>query len=392
MISSMLTPVHVLAFEDIDAYQLHQILGNCVGRFSDLAVAVVRDDAPIPRRDELIDGLRNYCEVATFENVRPNPTCADIMEMFCTPTFRQADVVLAIGGGSVLDSAKALAMLATNGGELESYLGNRPRLSVTKKSLPLVLLPTTAGTGSEVTKVGVYSSDSGRKYTLGSPLMSAHTALLVGSFIDSVPGKLCASTGLDALDHALESIWNKNATDVTRRAAEDAAVEVLTWLPQLYQSVMDGKTDRFVQQKMLQASCMAGIAFSITGTAAGHAISFVLSEDWHVPHGMACAFTLLEVFDMAKDEPETGASLARIGRHFHPELKKQEELVDALRGQIAAHIQEMRIPRTFKELSVELSAEEIPRRFERSFSDPKMHNQKPEFSPDRLYAMLENKL
>lgn len=272
MINSMLTPVHVLAFEDVEAFQLHQILGNAAGRFSDLTVALVRDNAPIPHRDTLIESLGDYCAVVSFDKVRPNPSCSDIMEMFDAPGFKKADVVLAIGGGSVLDSAKALAMLATNGGELEQYLGNQPQRSVTEKALPLVLLPTTAGTGSEVTKVGVYTSDSGRKYTLGSPLMLAHTALLVGSFIDTVPPALCASTGLDALDHALESIWNKNATDITRRAAEDAAIEVLTWLPRLYRAASEKKVDRLVQQKMLQASCMAGIAFSITGTAAGHAI------------------------------------------------------------------------------------------------------------------------
>ncbi|MDY4610314.1 MAG: iron-containing alcohol dehydrogenase [Sphaerochaetaceae bacterium] len=392
MISGTLTPVHVLSFEDIDAYRLHQILGNAAGRLQNLTVALVRDDAPIPRRDELINGLREYCAVTTFNKVRPNPTCADIMEMFGSSAFRKADVVLAIGGGSVMDSAKALAMLATNGGELEQYLGNQPQRGIVEKSLPLVLIPTTAGTGSEVTKVGVYSSESGRKHTLGSPSMLAHTALLVGSFIDTVPAKLCASTGLDALDHALESIWNKNATDITRRAAEDAAVEVLTWLPKLYQATQNGNADRLTQQKMLQASCMAGIAFSITGTAAGHAISFILSEDWHVPHGMACAFTLMEIFDIAMEDPATRTSLARISGHFHPELKEQGELIATLRGQIASLMREMKIPRTFQELSVELSPDEIPSRFERSFFDPKMHNQKPAISPDRLYALLVGKL
>lgn len=392
MINSMLTPVHVLAFEDVEAFQLHQILGNAAGRFSDLTVALVRDNAPIPHRDTLIESLGDYCAVVSFDKVRPNPSCSDIMEMFDAPGFKKADVVLAIGGGSVLDSAKALAMLATNGGELEQYLGNQPQRSVTEKALPLVLLPTTAGTGSEVTKVGVYTSDSGRKYTLGSPLMLAHTALLVGSFIDTVPPALCASTGLDALDHALESIWNKNATDITRRAAEDAAIEVLTWLPRLYRAASEKKVDRLVQQKMLQASCMAGIAFSITGTAAGHAISFILSEDWHVPHGIACAFTLLEVFDIARQDAATHASLARISSRFHPEIENPEALVEVLRIQIARHMEKMRIPRTFSELSVEVTSGEIQKRFERSFSDPKMHNQKPAITPRQLYSLLEGKL
>lgn len=392
MISSMLTPVHVLTFEDIGVSELYQIVGNAAGKLRDISLAVICDKAPIPRRDRLIKELSVYCTVHVFDNVQPNPLCKDIMDMFQDAAFSRIDAILAIGGGSVLDSAKALAMLATNGGELEDYLGTSPIRMITERSLPLILVPTTAGTGSEVTKVGVYSSQTGRKYTLGSPKMLAHTALLIGSFIDTAPSALCASTGLDALDHALESIWNKNATDITRRAAEDAAVEVLTWLPQLYQAKSNKIIDRNIQLHMLRAACMAGIAFSITGTAAGHAISFILSEDWHIPHGMACAFTLLEIFDIARTDNGTKESLARISGHFHPELQETEELITALRSLIQNSMRRMEIPRNFQELSVTIGPTEIPNRFERAFSDPKMHNQLPEIPPERLYALLEKKL
>lgn len=393
MIGSLLSNVHILSFEDLSKNQLMDILSFAARKREDLRVAIVCDKAPIPKRDELINELKESWSVSVFDNVRPNPLCSDIMEMFATGKFETTDIILSIGGGSVLDSAKALAMLATNKGSLEDYLGNSPSRKITEKSLPLVLIPTTAGTGSEVTKVGVYTDPKGRKYTLGSPLMHAHSALLVGSFLDSIPASLCASTGLDALDHALESIWNKNATAITRLASEQAAIEVLTTLPALHRAIVEKKENRKeLQKQMLTASCLAGISFNITGTASGHAISFILSEEWHVPHGAACAFTLLEIFDWACQEEQNRSSLARISLHFHPELSDERELIASLRSTIASLIKEMNVPQTFRELGVAIQEHEIEMMFKRSFTDPKMHNQLPPMREKSLYEMLGKKL
>ncbi len=393
MISSLLSSVHILQFETLSGKDLFTILSFAAGKQEDLKVAAIFDNGPIPARVSLLADLTKYCTVEYFDSVEPNPKSFDIQKMFADPRFKGADLVLGIGGGSVLDSAKALAMLATNGGTLDEYLGNNPTRKIAKKSLALVLVPTTAGTGSEVTKVGVYSDATGRKHTLGSPLMSAHSALLVGSFLDSIPPSLCAATGLDALDHALESIWNKNATPITRTAAEAAAVAVLTHLPPLYRAIVQKKEDRaLLQKEMLTASAMAGIAFNMTGTAAGHAISFILSEEWHIPHGSACAFSLLEVFDWAVQAQENRRSLARIAKHFHPEATDEQNLVALLREQIASLMTEMKIPRTFKQLGVDLKQEDIKTLFARSFTDPKMHNQEPPMQEEDLYALLGTKL
>ncbi|MDY0287417.1 MAG: iron-containing alcohol dehydrogenase [Sphaerochaeta sp.] len=393
MISSMLSSVHILQFENLSGKDLFQALSFASGKREGLRVAVIFDNAPIPTRKSLLVELEHYCTLLRFDHVEPNPKSSDIQSMFDDPRFKEADLVLGIGGGSVLDSAKALAMLASNGGSLDEYLGNTPKLKIEKKNLPLILIPTTAGTGSEVTKVGVYSDITGRKHTLGSPLMSAHTALLVGSFLDSIPPALCAATGLDALDHALESIWNKNATAITRSAAEDAAVAVLTHLPPLYRAIVQkGEDRRPLQKEMLVASAMAGIAFNMTGTASGHAISFILSEEWHVPHGAACAFTLLEIFDWAVKDQENRTSLARIAKHFHPDTEEEGELVTLLREQIASLMTEMKVPHTFKDLGVDLEQKDIESLFARSFSDPKMHNQLPPMHEKDLYALLSTKL
>ena len=385
MIEALLTPVHILAYDELNAHELRMIASLASGKLDGLTLAVVADNAPIPAKEELIGELGRIATVYRYGNVRPNPTTADIMAMFGDPAFTEIDLIIGIGGGSTLDSAKALAMLATNRGELEEYLGNKPKRTITKTSLPLVLIPTTAGTGSEVTRVGVYTDSTGRKHTLGSPLMMAHTAVLVASLLDSVPPSLCAATGLAALDHALESIWNRNATPVTRMIARGAAIEILETLPRLHRAIKrNDREKRTLTKKMLLASTKAGIAFNLTGTAAGHAISFVLSEEWDVPHGMACAFTLLEIFDWALTDPAVHGELGMIGRHFHPEAD-DERAVAALREDLHALVAELGIPMDFSALAVAPDDLSV---FDRAMDDPKLHNQLPPLSKEDLHKLI----
>jgi alcohol dehydrogenase class IV len=199
------TPVEVYEFERIEAPELFALVTQSAGTAAKpFRMAVVCDKTPIRGRDRLLESLGKLGEIKIFDQVEPNPRTADIMAMLGKADFNSFSAVLGIGGGSVLDSAKALAMLAANGGSLDDYLGASPSKIISKPSLPLTLIPTTAGTGSEVTKVGVYTSKGGRKYTLGSPLMMAKSAVLCGSLLDGIPPALCASTGFDALDHSLE--------------------------------------------------------------------------------------------------------------------------------------------------------------------------------------------
>ncbi|MDR3116057.1 MAG: iron-containing alcohol dehydrogenase [Treponema sp.] len=395
------TPVEIHEFDRIEARELFSIAAAGTGgeHTKSFRMAVVCDTTPIAGRERLLESLGRLCELTIFDRVEPNPRSADIMAMLAKEDFSSFNAVLGIGGGSVLDSAKALAMLASNGGSLDDYLGASPSKVISKPSLPLTLIPTTAGTGSEVTKVGVYTSKEGRKFTLGSPLMTAKSAVLCGSLLEGIPPALCASTGLDALDHALESIWNKNADDTTRQMAGDAAVEVLTWLPVVYKNAVTlkagGTTDREKQhtacRMMLRASCMAGAAFSVTGTAAGHALSFILSEDWHVPHGTACAFTLLDIFDLARAEETVTKSLGQIMKKFDPTVTDGAGQVVVLRNHISSMMDDMNIPRTFRELGIQMWPENINAHFERAFSDPKMGNQIPRATKENIYPLLERK-
>lgn len=393
MISSPLTTVKIVEKTMISSAELLGFAEK-ISNSKKPRIVVVCDNAPIDSKDALIKGLKELCETSVLNRVQPNPLVTDITQMFSNVDDPQ--VVIGIGGGSVLDSAKAISMLCTNGGDLEDYLGSSPCRRIEKPSLPLILMPTTGGTGSEVTKVGVYTSRTGRKYTLGSPLTQASLAILNAQFLLYAPPGLCASTGLDALDHALESIWNKNANTQTISAAQEAAIEVLRFLPRVYKSsqrILNGEKptslDLELRKDMLVASCKAGIAFSVTGTAAGHALSFVLSENWHVPHGTACAFTLPGVFDLAVKNADNVRNLAPIAAYFHPETTDPNALVAYLRKMIETMMDEMKQPRRFSDLNVFMAKKEIDKEFARSFDDPKMHNQLPTATKENIYPILE---
>ena len=397
MLHSILTPVKIIEAQTLDGSTLSTIIRYTTGIGDhQLQIAVIRDDYPMPYRNRIIQELHEDMFVTEFSKVSPNPRCEDIDSIMDEFNLTKYDAIVGIGGGSVLDSAKAVAMLATNGGKLDEYLGANPPRKIEKQGIALILIPTTAGTGSEVTKVGVYTATSGRKYTLGSPLLFARVAVLCGELTSSMPPKLTAAVGFDALDHALESIWNKNATSITRSIATDAAVEVLSVLDAAYDASlrMDNSLpmDAEVRQRMLSASCKAGVAFNMTGTAAGHALSFVLSEEWHIPHGAACAFTLVEIFTLAMQDSINVRTLAEIAKKFFPDEQDNITLCNLLLNKIIAMKSRMQMSEKFSDLGISITIADIPGYFDRAFSDPKMLNQLPSATSENIYPLLQAKL
>ena len=361
-----------------------------------LRVALVRDGRPSAAVDALAEGLRARFDLVVLDKVRPDPLASDVSAMASGCDIGSIEAVVGLGGGSVMDSAKALAMLASNGGSLEDYLGPTPARRIERKGRPLVLVPTTAGTGSEATKVGVYTSPSGRKYTLGSPFLQADAALLSGALAASMPPALAASTGFDALSHALESMWNRNATPLSLEASTRAALMVLEAIGPAYDAAVATASGKPVESHnaialaMLEAASAAGVAFSGTGTALVHALSFVLSEDWHVPHGTACAFTLEDAWRLQRRDPGIAQRLEALASRALPEAPAGKA-ADLLLGHIVAMKQRMGLPSRFVDLGIAIDRAGIVERFARSFDDPKMANSLPAARPEEIYAMLAEK-
>ena len=222
------------------------------------------------------------------------------------------DVVVAVGGGSVIDTAKAL-MVGTADGSFEALIellaSGKP--FVPHRVKPLIAIPTTAGTGSEVTPwATIWDRAAGRKYSLHLPQTWPEAAIVDPELTTSLPAGPTLAAGLDALSHALESIWNVNANPVSDTHAVAAARNVLRTLPAL----MADLTNPSLRARMSLAAAQAGLAFSNTKTALAHSISYDMTLHHGLPHGIACSFTLPMVLGRA-----LGADAARdevLGRVF----------------------------------------------------------------------------
>ena len=223
-------------------------------------------------------------------DVAPNPD----FETLRPQTARFADlgappeVIVAIGGGSVIDSAKVFAAAAGDFGRIQRFL-ERKEGDDALASVPIIAVPTTAGTGSEVTCwATVWDARAGRKYSLARPNLYPEAAIVDPDLTLGKPRRLTVSTGLDALSHALESLWNVNANPVSARFAVDAAREILECLPGLAGDL----GNRDLRTRIARAALFAGLAFSNTKTALAHNLSYPLTLGYGVEHGIACSVTL----------------------------------------------------------------------------------------------------
>ncbi|MDR1224281.1 MAG: iron-containing alcohol dehydrogenase [Tannerella sp.] len=386
MLEQVATSTKIIQTDLLTAQDLDRLIFYCGGEAA--RPCVVMDRHPLPARDGMLAGLRKMRPVELLDQVYPDPKVSDIMEMVEVLRDKGINVIIGIGGGSSLDSAKAVAAVLSNGGHLEDYLGPDPVRRIGKREVKLILIPTTAGTGSEVTRVGVYTSRSGRKYTLGSPLMQADIALLVTEYVRNLPPALTASTSFDALSHALETLWNCNATALSDRIATESAIHLLKWMETAYDSSVSGG-DRG-RAEVLAGACMAGIGFSMTGTAAVHALSFIFSEEWHVPHGVACAFMLEDVFRLNRQNESTAQKLAFIARALFGE-GEAGELTDKLSERITALKRKFGLPFTFGDLNIELREDRIGELFNRSLEDPKMKNNIVSVDGGIIFELIKNK-
>lgn len=194
--------------------------------------------------------------------------------------------VLAIGGGSVLDCAKAVAMLATNGGTVVDYqMNGKP---IVNRTLPFFAVPTTSGTGSEASKVSVvYNPDNGLKKSFYSQYMIADTVILDPLMTVGLPESVTVSTGIDALSHAIESYVSLNATPYT----EMFSMQAMRLVVKALKACVNDPHDVEARSDMALASYFGGCALN-AGIGLDHIIAQPLGGITHIPHGVACAIFL----------------------------------------------------------------------------------------------------
>jgi alcohol dehydrogenase len=229
-------------------------------------------------------------ETVTFDDVEPNPRHTTIDRMAAWGREERVSLVIGLGGGSVLDAAKAAAMVIPNGGSCADYEGrNRYR----ETPLPFIAIPTTCGTGSEVTWVSVITVEERKaKISVKGETMFPAWAVVDPDLVRTLPARLVAWTGVDALTHALEAFTCRLANPVSDALAASAAGLLLR---HLRRAAADIAGDAEAREAVMRASTLAGLAFGNADVAAVHCLSETLGGRWDVPHGLANAVLLVPV-------------------------------------------------------------------------------------------------
>ena len=283
------------------------------------------------------------CEVVYFSEIEPNPSCESVDAAAKAARDLGAETVIGMGGGSSMDVAKIVSCLVTNEGSIYDYYSGGTRTLQPRKTR-LICIPTTAGTGSEVTNVGVFTN---RNTHVKMPMVNhqfwSDVSMLDPELTYTLPAPITASTGMDAFCHAIEAFWNKTSQPICDCLAVEAMQLILANIKKAY----DHPDDQEARGNMQLASLLAGIAFSQTRTTGIHAVSFPLTAEFGVSHGNACAITLPAFIRASKEQ--AGAKLTGLAATLG------FASVDALADGVEELMRSMKMPVRLHELGVKES-------------------------------------
>lgn len=294
--------------------------------------------------------LANY-NLSIFTDIEPEPSLALGEKLVTYARQTEADLVIGIGGGSALDLAKMAAVLATHEGNVADYLNLTGTKKLTHKGLPKVMIPTTSGTGSEVTNISVFSLESS-KDVIANDYLLADIALLDPALTVSVPPRITAATGIDALTHAVEAYLSINADPISDQFALRAISLITQSLPIAYQ---DGENIQ-ARIDMSYGSYLAGLAFFNAGVAGVHGMAYPLGGQFHISHGESNALLLPFVLEYIRESCEE--RLKEIAITMGLEGSDFLNATDASKLTIAALkslVKEVNIPASLQEFNIQES-------------------------------------
>lgn len=333
--------------------------------------------------DAFVRGLLDKRNGIWLKAIPANPTVADVCQALSSLAGKQLRTIIAVGGGSAIDLGKAIAAL--NGLTQEKSLTEDiVREAVAKRKyasgadLPaLIAVPTTAGTGSEVTRwATVWDPDRRQKLSVDDAGLFPKAAVIVPEFTMTMGPELTLSTGLDALSHAMEAYWANSRTPLSQALALPAVEKIRSFLPGAV--LPENKEGREIRKEMCLGALLAGLAFSLTRTTACHAISYPLTMLHGLSHGFAAAVTLPAVLGRnAAAVPETRALSA---------LFEKEGGFPAWLSRLASPIRPLRLS------SFGIVPSDLPAIADLSFTAGRMDNNPIVFDRDQVLAILEESL
>ena len=325
------------------------------------------------------DDLSNLAYLKCVHSIPSNPTYIDLFGILKECGNEMPEVVVAIGGGSTIDMAKACVglMYLTKKESFENTdvlnsIRSKEYLSH-KSSIPIYAVPTTAGTGSEVTRwATVWNREEKVKYSVEAPWLSPKRAYIIADFTKTMSKRLTLSTGLDALCQAVESYWAKSSNQMVKILSKSAIEVIINYLPK----VLGDLDNLYYREKMCLGSLFSGLAFANTRTTACHSISYPLSIRFGIEHGIACALTLAEVMKINFAAIEEHAQLMEALHVNSPD--ELQNWIDNLAGDV----HKMRLS------SFGIQEKDIDELVKLSFTQGRMDNNPVEITPGNVRKIL----
>ena len=229
--------------------------------------------------------------LSVFDAVEADPRYEIVAECVEVVQSEKVDLIVGIGGGSPIDIAKTAAVMATNEGDITEYFGID---LVPKPGLDTIIIPTTAGTGSEVTPIVILSDEDEKlKKGIVSPHLFPNVAILDSTLTLELPPQVTAATGMDSLIHAVEAFTSKNAYWMTDMMAREAIRLIMGNI----RTAFANGSDLTARSRMLEGSLVAGMAFANAGVTAVHAFAYPIGAEFHIPHGVANSIMLAPVME-----------------------------------------------------------------------------------------------
>lgn len=302
---------------------------------------------------EAVTSLENAgLAVTMFDAVEADPSLDTVLTATRAAQDCNATAVVALGGGSSLDVAKLVALLAGSGEDIDGAWGvgnaKGPRL-------PLVLIPTTAGTGSEVTPVSIITVGENEKRGVSSPVILPDIAVLDANLTLSLPGPVTAATGIDAMVHAIEAYTSVNANN--NPMSRMLAVQALELLGANIETAVTDPANTEARSNMLLGSCLAGMAFANSPVAAVHALAYPIGGTFHIPHGLSNALILSQVLRFNAAEVENGSyrRYAALAPHLFPDINTDcsaQEICTTFIDRLSALSAKLGLPQRLRDVGI----------------------------------------